>query len=200
MQDMRVNDIRCTVSLLISVIKKRTILQNSNIRFNELEIAACLAVSFVKISEALRHPFALPFFSITAKDSLTDREMIIQDGALLESYIARMNEHFQEKGIDFSIGINDHSFIDFQLKRVATVTDIQTRLVGDQVVYGGESMVLIYHIECVVGESIFIPNTIKSDLVKDVIISYFSNSGHEFTWYSTKDEKCITVAPPWLGV
>ncbi|MBP9763005.1 hypothetical protein KBD34_05325 [Patescibacteria group bacterium] len=193
---MKINDLRCSITLLVDVIKKKALPRSSNLKLYELEVAACLAWSFIQMRENLGLAFYAPFLSITASDSLTGKEKAAT-GKTSEAFVQHALSYFEEKGIDFSLGFSDKDILDFQMKKVRSTTEVVARLEKDQEDYAGSNMVLGYYLDELTPEKALQIET-KFDRVRDVVICGFNKKKEEFTWYSLRDVSVKTVTPPWL--
>ncbi len=195
-KNMKANDLRCSITLLIDVIKKRALPRSTNLKHYELEVAACLAWSFIQIREREGLPFQTPFLSITMTDSLTEKERSVT-GNTTDEFIQSVTRHFQEKGIDFSLGFSDRDILDFQMKKVASIEEIAERIEEDQDAYESGNAVLGYYLTDWSAEDVT-PTPFNEHKIRDVIICGFNESGDVFTWHSLYDVKTFKVTPPWL--
>lgn len=170
--------------------------RTTNIKLYELEVAACLAWSFIQIREREGLPFHAPFISITMVGSLTQKERGAT-GSAPEDFIHHATRHFEERGIDFSLGFSNEDILDFQMKRVASLQEIASRIEKDQAEYIGSNAVLGYYLKDWSTEEL--PRIqIDSTKVRDVVICGFNKSRDGFTWCSLRDKCIFKAVPPWL--
>lgn len=195
-KNMKVNDLRCSITLLIDVIKKRALPRSTNLKQYELEVAACLAWSFIQIREREGLPFQAPFLSITMTDSLTEKERSVT-GNTTDKFIQSVIRHFQEKHIDFSLGFSDRDILDFQMKKVASIEEIAERIEKDQDAYEGSTAILGYYLSDLIIQDV---PRIQFDhgKIRDVVICGFNKIGDQFIWCSLRDVPITKVVPPWL--